>query len=96
MSEPHLTPAQQAARQAVVLLGGPVQAARRLNVKDHRHQTVQAWLRTRVPAEYCPLIERELKGQVTCEQLRPDIEWGVLRGTVAVPAEAAAAEGAHG
>lgn len=79
MSADHITPAQQAAKQAVALLGGSVQAARRLRVKNERYQTVQAWLRTRVPAEYCPLIERELQGQVTCEQLRPDIEWGVLR-----------------
>lgn len=33
----------------------------------------------RVPAEYCPLIERATSGKVTCEDLRPDIEWGVLR-----------------
>lgn len=43
----------------------------------------------RVPAEHCPLIERETRriaserGDpaliVTCEQLRPDIAWDVLR-----------------
>lgn len=31
----------------------------------------------RVPAEYCPAIER-VTG-VRCEDLRPDVEWGVLR-----------------
>lgn len=31
----------------------------------------------RVPAEMCPLIERATG--VRCEELRPDIAWGVLR-----------------
>jgi DNA-binding transcriptional regulator YdaS (Cro superfamily) len=39
----------------------------------------------RVPAEYCPLIERMTNGAVTCEELRPDIEWQVLRIPGAVP-----------
>ena len=33
----------------------------------------------RVPAEYCPLIERATKGAVRCEELRPDVAWDVLR-----------------
>ena len=33
----------------------------------------------RVPAEYCPLIERATAGEVRCEDLRPDIAWDVLR-----------------
>ena len=43
--------------------------------------TVYLWARPgkRVPAEYCPDIER-LTG-VTCEELRPDVNWGYLRGT---------------
>lgn len=40
---------------------------------------VKAWFQTRVPAEYCPRIER-ITG-VRCEDLRPDVEWGVLRST---------------
>jgi DNA-binding transcriptional regulator YdaS (Cro superfamily) len=32
-----------------------------------------------VPAEFCPKIERATQGQVRCEDLRPDIEWSVLR-----------------
>lgn len=36
-----------------------------------------------VPAERCPTIERETGGLVTCEELRPDVEWGYLRGTAA-------------
>lgn len=36
-----------------------------------------------VPAERCPSIERETGGAVTCEELRPDVEWGYLRRGVA-------------
>ncbi|MFZ6773061.1 transcriptional regulator [Undibacterium sp. SXout7W] len=35
----------------------------------------------KVPAEHCPTIERLTERAVTCEELRPDIDWGVLRGT---------------
>lgn len=75
--------AAAAVRAAISLLGGPSQAARTLNVKGHRAQTVQAWMRTRVPAEWCPLIEqatREKGVPVVCEELRPDVAWHVLRG----------------
>ena len=38
---------------------------------------VHQWRHNGVPAEHCPVIER-LTG-VRCEDLRPDVEWGVLR-----------------
>lgn len=42
---------------------------------------VSQWkeLGRRVPAEYCPLIERATDGEVRCEDLRPDVAWDVLR-----------------
>ena len=33
----------------------------------------------RVPAEHCPTIERITNRQVTCEELRPDVDWAYLR-----------------
>lgn len=84
------TAPESAARRAVTLLGGPVRTARTLDVKGHRHQTVQGWLRDGVPAKYCPLIERATAGAVRCEDLRPDIAWCVLRQ----PPELIGAEGA--
>lgn len=36
-----------------------------------------------VPAELCPVIERETG--VRCEQLRPDVAWDVLRLQAASP-----------
>lgn len=47
----------------------------------------------RVPAEYCPLIERATKGAVRCEELRPDVAWDVLRNTL-IP-QVCAGENAH-
>lgn len=32
-----------------------------------------------VPAERCPSIEEATNGMVTCEELRPDINWSILR-----------------
>lgn len=34
----------------------------------------------RVPAEHCPTIERMTNSAVLCEQLRPDVDWAVVRG----------------
>lgn len=33
----------------------------------------------RVPAEHCPAIERISNREVTCEELRPDVDWKYLR-----------------
>lgn len=34
-----------------------------------------------IPAARCPAIEKATGGLVTCEELRPDVDWGYLRGT---------------
>ncbi|MDY2947068.1 MAG: helix-turn-helix domain-containing protein [Mannheimia varigena] len=34
-----------------------------------------------VPAERCPEIEKFTEGKVTCEELRPDVDWAVLRNS---------------
>lgn len=34
-----------------------------------------------IPEHWCPLIEKETRGQILCEQLRPDVCWSVLRQT---------------
>lgn len=33
----------------------------------------------KTPAEHCPAIEQLTHGKVTCEELRPDVNWSVLR-----------------
>lgn len=67
-------------REAIRRCGGsPLSLARRLGGKVVR-QNVEYWLSSnRVPAEHCPAIERITEGAVTCEVLRPDVEWSVLR-----------------
>ncbi|WP_159990836.1 transcriptional regulator [Pelistega ratti] len=52
--------------------------ARLINVKPI---AVSRWVlgRRPVPAVHCPAIEKATKGVVTCEELRPDVEWSVLR-----------------
>lgn len=51
------------------------------------------WIsRGKLPAEHCPSIERLTGGVVRCEQMRPDVEWSVLRASgaeVFSPAESA-------
>ena len=64
--------------KAIELLGGVSNAARVLpGVKNY--QTVQQWRVAGVPAERCPDSEEATGGKVTCEELRPDVNWAVLR-----------------
>jgi DNA-binding transcriptional regulator YdaS (Cro superfamily) len=66
-----------ALRQAITVHGISGLAAR-IGV---RYQLIQGWLdggrKFAAPAEHCPSIERETG--VPCEQLRPDVDWAVLR-----------------
>lgn len=80
--------------RAIELCEGLTGLARKIEEKP---QTVSAWLqrglkrgRVRVPAEHCPSIELATEGQVTCEQLRPDVKWWVVRGLSAPAANDAA------
>ena len=61
---------------AVEFVGGVTKLAAMLGLSVQR---VSNWRSRRVPAEYCPAIERATGGAVRCEQLRPDIDWVVLR-----------------
>ena len=38
-----------------------------------------------VPAGWCPDIELATGGAVRCEDLRPDIDWAVVRGVACQP-----------
>ncbi len=48
---------------------------------------------TAVAAERCPAIEKATNGQVRCEDLRPDVDWGYLRNTAQELAQAPAHQG---
>jgi DNA-binding transcriptional regulator YdaS (Cro superfamily) len=75
--------------RAAELLGSQVALAAALGVTK---AAVNQWKDEgrRVPAEHCPAIERLTGGAVRCEDLRPDVEWGVVRHPV-VPEHAEAA-----
>lgn len=64
--------------RAVEILGTQALLAAALGVSK---SAVGQWKEEgrRVPAEHCPVIERLTNGAVRCEELRPDIEWQVLR-----------------
>ncbi len=77
-----ITPEKAALKRAADLLGGQAALAAACGFSDRRH--VWPWFNTdrRVPAEHCPAIElatRAAGAPVLCEELRPDVQWGVLR-----------------
>lgn len=76
-----LTPINRAIEQA----GGITALARALKLSGHA--VVHQWRLTRVPAEQCPDIEA-LTG-VKCEELRPDVNWAVLRAPATEQPQAA-------
>jgi DNA-binding transcriptional regulator YdaS (Cro superfamily) len=39
----------------------------------------------KIPAERCLAIEKATDGAVTCEEMRPDVDWAYLRGTSKIP-----------
>lgn len=74
-------------QKAVEILGGQTataQAIGRSIGRDLKQAHVYAWLNSpnpdlMPPAEYCPALERATRGAVRCEDLRPDVDWAVLR-----------------
>ncbi|WP_438863788.1 transcriptional regulator [Neptunicella sp.] len=68
--------AESEVSKAITYLGGPTVLARYFKVTPW---AVSKW-RKQLPAERCPDIEKLSEGKFRCEQLRPDVDWGVLRG----------------
>jgi DNA-binding transcriptional regulator YdaS (Cro superfamily) len=64
-----------ALEQAIAHMGGITVLSRALGITGR--SVVHQWRLTRVPAEHCPDVEA-LTG-VRCEELRPDVNWAVLR-----------------
>lgn len=73
---------KQALAKAIKILGGRSPFASAMGKPG---PTIDYWMSAagRVPAEYCPTIERLTARKVTCEQLAPKVEWSVLRLMVA-------------
>jgi DNA-binding transcriptional regulator YdaS (Cro superfamily) len=71
--------AMEALTKAENLLGSQTALARALGLVP---QVVNNWHRRgRVPADYCPAIERVTNGAVRCEDLRLDVDWAAIRAT---------------
>lgn len=70
---------RQALRRACDIVGSQLELARALDVVP---SAVCQWVLgyRGIPADRCPQIERLTRGAVRCEDLRPDVEWSVLRG----------------
>lgn len=66
--------------KAISILGGQTALGNAIGVSP---QVINNWVRreSEVPAEHCPAIERATAGAVRCEDLRPDVDWSVLRNS---------------
>lgn len=66
--------------RAIELVGGASKLARLLGAPYP--STVTNWMLQKrvVPAERCESIEAITEGAVTCEQLRPDLDWIRVNG----------------
>jgi DNA-binding transcriptional regulator YdaS (Cro superfamily) len=75
MANPVRTPLDEACNTA----GGSTRLAELLTQRGRKTSkaSISRWKKERVPAEACPDIEA-VTG-VTCERLRPDVRWDVLR-----------------
>lgn len=68
--------------KACEIAGGQAALARLVDVHPSMvHQWIKGY--KRVPAERCPAIERATDRAVTCEEIRPDVDWAYLRNTQA-------------
>jgi DNA-binding transcriptional regulator YdaS (Cro superfamily) len=67
-----------ALEHAIEIVGSQTALAKNLGVAQAH---VWHWLHSRVPADRCPAIERATHGAVRCEDLRPDVDWAVLRNS---------------
>lgn len=84
MNKPKRTPGEALAAVITIAFGGV--AARMATHFRVSNQTVSFWRAGKrddrtvhFPAEFCPECERLTKGSVTCEELRPDVAWKVVR-----------------
>lgn len=73
-----MTTQQEALRKVFEIIGSKSAVARYFGILPY---AVSKWQHSGVPAERCPDIEKLTKGKVTCEELRPDVNWSVLRNS---------------
>ncbi|QOD81870.1 YdaS family helix-turn-helix protein [Chromobacterium haemolyticum] len=74
-----MNPTPELIRDIIKAAGGASAIAAVLQI---RSSAVNNWpQRGYIPAAHCPTLERLSAGAYRCEQMRPDVEWAVLRGS---------------
>lgn len=69
------------AKRAIKAAGGARSVAKLFSINP---VSVYGWIENdRIPAERCPALEREGRGAVRCEEMRPDVDWAYLRNSAA-------------
>lgn len=77
-----ISPEKAALQRAAKLLGGQAALASLLGYSDRRGVWPYFVTDRKFPAEHCPAVERATRERgnvVTCEELRPDVDWPYLR-----------------
>lgn len=66
-------------KKAINMVGGQRELARICGVSQ---AAVSKWLNgiSKIGEDKAILLEQALNGLVTCEELRPDVNWSVIRG----------------
>lgn len=68
-------------KKAIITAGGQRELARLCGVSQ---AAVSKWLNgiSKIGEDKAILLEQALNGLVTCEELRPDVNWSVIRNKV--------------
>lgn len=79
-----ITESQTALQRVIALVGSATALADLLGITKG---AISQWKDEgrKVPADYCPSIERITDGAVRCEELRPDVDWAYLRNSKVNP-----------
>lgn len=72
--------ALEALKKAISIVGGQRKLAQICGVSQ---AAVSKWLNgiSKIGEDKAILLEQALNGLVTCEDLRPDVNWSVIRGS---------------
>ncbi|WP_425536192.1 YdaS family helix-turn-helix protein [Chromobacterium vaccinii] len=74
-----MRPTSEFIREVIRACGGASKIAEARGVLP---SAVNNWpLRRQIPADCCPSLEKLSLGRFRCEQMRPDVEWSVLRAS---------------
>lgn len=66
--------------RAIEICGSQAELARRIG-GDVQQQHVSYWVQNGLPDAHAVAVEKAVDGEVTCEQLAPNVDWAYLRAT---------------